>query len=795
MPNRFSKLAYKGRLLAIAAALLFILYGAAFLWFYTPYGGPYFLWRPDAQLIIQESPHDARLKQGDQVLAINRQSPVRMRPIYPLPLQTEYTLTIERENTISTLTIPVWATLNANIVRSFLPATVLSLAGWLVGAIILFLARWDNRDALTAGYTFLLSAVVLMGIQASLEGTPGAWVGGHCGIYLLAAAWVYLGVVPRAEPLTSRWRNIFYGLFAGAISLSLAAAYEVLFLFPQQISFQDVMGVSLYSLGFLLSAIGLLACVVIILLRWWRLPKKNYLRQQLLLLLIFIGIGTLPTMLLTVIPRALWDVTPLPFPIAISLMLFIPLGYLFVIYRKGFLGLDIVFSRIIHLTLLALLVFGFYVGGLYLVQAWLQLPAQEAVLPATIIFFPTLLVALYASEPVGRFVQQAVYGNIVLTQEKLAELALALSMRPELATLEQMVTAVAEMFDVSHSFLALTNGTGQLMPVGNVSTYAASLPANMKKLQRPLLRSRPQDARNSIFETVSWAELILPVQVRHELIGVLLLSRPGEQGYFNARQLQFLRQAAGVLAVGSENITLFEATLKLSRERLSFQEQERKKLSQQIHDDPLQQITYATTMVDQLVHRGEVIQQAGDPLPTVAVHLRQAAGTLREICVGLYPPMQDQGVELAVQEIVVQFRGKYGLKTDFSLPKKPVPQIDEQVVTAVCRILTEALNNIVKHAPAATATVALECNNEELTLTIADDGPGNPLAESSFSELVRHGHLGIVGMYEWAKLVNGRLQLTTNQPTGSRLLFTCPLNHDNKIKISVWRLSDDNTIG
>src|SRR5690606_34973870 len=135
------------------------------------------------------------------------------------------------------------------------------------------------------------------------------WIGGHCGIFLLAAAWVYLGVIPRTEPLALRWRNLFYGLFAGAISLNLAAAYEVLFLFPQQISFQDVMGVSLYSLGFLLSAIGLLACVLIILLRWWRLPKGDYLRQQLLLLLIFIGIGTLPAMLLTVIPRALWDVT------------------------------------------------------------------------------------------------------------------------------------------------------------------------------------------------------------------------------------------------------------------------------------------------------------------------------------------------------------------------------------------------------------------------------------------------------------------------------------------------------
>lgn len=778
VPHRLSKYGYHGRIIAVAAALLYILYGVSFLWFYTPFGGPRFLWEPDAQLIIQQASEDGQLQPGDKVLSINGVSPARMRPIYPLPLQTEYVFTVQRVETTKEIIVFVWAPLNRTVLQTFLPATVLSLAGWLVGTLVLLLAQKENHDALSAGYIFLLSAVVLIGIQSSLEGAPGAWIAGHCGIFILAVAWIYLGMIPRTERLKPGQRKLFSGLFIGAIILGLLAAIEVLYLFPLRTSFQEEIGVSLYSVGFLFAAGGLITCVLLLALRCRQLPRGQYLRQQLFLLLIFIGIGTLPAMILTIIPHALWDIAPLPFPIAMSLMLFIPLGYLFVIYRKGFLGLDIIFSRIIHLALLALLVFGFYVGGLYLVQAWLKLPGEEAVLPATIIFFPTLLVTLYASEPIGRFVQQAVYGNVILTQGKLAELALVLSMRPELATLEQMVTAVAEMFDISHSFLALTNGAGQLLPVGNGGAYATPLPASMKKLQRPLLRSRPQDVRNSIFETVNWVELVLPVRVRQELIGVLLLSRPGEQGYFNARQLQFLRQAAGVLAVGSENITLFEATLKLSRERLSFQEQERKKLSQQIHDDPLQQITYATTMVDQIVHKGEVSQPAESLLPTVAIHLRQAAGTLREICVGLYPPMQDQGIELAVQEIIVQFRGKYGLKTGFSLPKKPVPQIDEQLLTAVCRILTEALNNIVKHAPDATATVVLECTQEELTLTIADNGPGNPLAQSSFAELVRQGHLGIVGMYEWAKLVNGRLQLAANQPTGSRLLFTCPLTHN-----------------
>lgn len=46
----------------------------------------------------------------------------------------------------------------------------------------------------------------------------------------------------------------------------------------------------------------------------------------------------------------------------------------------------------------------------------------------------------------------------------------------------------------------------------------------------------------------------------------------------------------------------------------------------------------------------------------------------------------------------------------------------------------------------------------------------------SYTELLRQGHLGLVGMYEWAQYVNGNLQLLPNEPSGLKVVLQCPLS-------------------
>lgn len=248
--------------------------------------------------------------------------------------------------------------------------------------------------------------------------------------------------------------------------------------------------------------------------------------------------------------------------------------------------------------------------------------------------------------------------------------------------------------------------------------------------------------------------------------------------FFNARQVTFLNQAASVLAVGSDNIALFESTRALSRQSLAVQEQERKHLAALIHDEPLQEITFVTHVINQVLAAAayERMAKVDAMLPRAEELLKQTTINLRQICVGLHPPFWDQGIELAIQEIVSQFQMQYELDIHLDMEKqKCAGEVGEDITISLCHILTESLNNVFKHAATKPIQVKLQWSSEQLRLQVADNGPGSVTAVLSFSDLVRKQHFGIVGMHEWARLVHGSLRLTPNEPTGTKVVFSCPL--------------------
>lgn len=98
-----------------------------------------------------------------------------------------------------------------------------------------------------------------------------------------------------------------------------------------------------------------------------------------------------------------------------------------------------------------------------------------------------------------------------------------------------------------------------------------------------------------------------------------------------------------------------------------------------------------------------------------------------------------------------------------------------EVATAVYRVLTEALNNVVKHAQTSHAWLSLTHTPDALRLEVADDGVGCRDMTLSVSELVRRQHLGLVGMFEWADMTQGKLTITHRQPRGTAVILEIPL--------------------
>jgi signal transduction histidine kinase len=792
-------LLYRLRIPFAVVAVLFILYCVIYLWGYIPYEDFSYVWQPDGHLVVEDVPIDSlaapHLQAGDEVLEIGGQPILALRPVYPLPKQLAYEYKVLREGEILTLTIPFSPQATPLAIELRLPATILSFTGWVAGTIILFLAKKDNWQALRTGSIFLFAAMTAIGIQAAMNGVPGTWIVGYSLVFFLGPAWAYLGFLPRAGPLNHRARTSFNISFILAGVLALLSVYEALALYPKATSVEEQAGFSIFALGFLLAGTGLLVSVVVLAVRTFNLQRSSYLRQQLLILLVFIGMGTLPVVLLSIIPLTIFDADLLPFPIAISLMLLIPAGYLFVIYRRGFLGLDLFFSRSLHVVLFSLIVFGFYTFVLSLGQRLLNQDNAEIIQPATLIFLPTLLLAMYVNKPVRDMIERLVYGDVVDSQKALADYTLILSSRPEISTLNSIVVSLAKTLSSTHVALALKSESGRLVPVSVVGAdrLPETIQDELQKLEKPVLRSAESDRLEAqwAFDKCTWAEILVPVKVRDEQIGVLALSRPGPDGYFNSRQVSFLTQAAGVLAVGAENIYLFESTRRQSRQRFLVQEEDRKNLSRQLHDDPLQQVTYAIYVIDELLtkhfsangkNRGAdpsmlLDGEAVSKLVMMADHLRKAAKSLRSVCIGLYPPFHDQGIELAVQDVIYHFENEHGLNIRYMSTLNGVKHsISEHVTSVVSRVLTEALNNVVKHARDAEVRVTIQAiDDEKLALSVMDKGPGTRVSDLSFSELIRRQHLGIVGMYEWAQEINGELKILPIEPKGTEVLLQWPL--------------------
>ena len=92
--------------------------------------------------------------------------------------------------------------------------------------------------------------------------------------------------------------------------------------------------------------------------------------------------------------------------------------------------------------------------------------------------------------------------------------------------------------------------------------------------------------------------------------------------------------------------------------------------------------------------------------------------------------------------------------------------IPRQATVALYYVLIEALNNVQKHAGATAVSISLAYQDAHLFLTVADDGKYADTTFWSLSALVRAGHFGLAGMYEWASLAGGNLHLVGSRVGG-----------------------------
>lgn len=204
---------------------------------------------------------------------------------------------------------------------------------------------------------------------------------------------------------------------------------------------------------------------------------------------------------------------------------------------------------------------------------------------------------------------------------------------------------------------------------------------------------------------------------------------------------------------------------------LAVQEDERRRLAQDMHDDPLQTLTYLVRTLDQLAHD----QFAHGPL--LAAEIRRSselaaevANSLREVIRGLRPPvLDDLGLGAALRHLVAEVHGRSGLPIVLRVNGDEVRLASSSELT-VYRVTQEALNNVVRHAQAKHIRVDLRFG-DPIQLTVTDDGQG--MLETSGTR-EGPGGLGLVGMRERVGMVGGSLETREHRPHGTLVRATLP---------------------
>jgi signal transduction histidine kinase len=214
----------------------------------------------------------------------------------------------------------------------------------------------------------------------------------------------------------------------------------------------------------------------------------------------------------------------------------------------------------------------------------------------------------------------------------------------------------------------------------------------------------------------------------------------------------------------------------LSRQLITAQEVERKRIARELHDSVGQQmgaIKYGLERCVELLQQG----RAPDSQPILAravASLQEAMEEIRSIAMNLRPAvLDDLGAASAVSWFCREFAQSYPNLTLREAVAVVDADVPERLSTAVFRSLQELLNNVAKHAQAHHVVVSLSRSAEQLVLEVIDDGVG--LEASTSSASMRSGR-GVRNLTERAEMTGGQMRfLAGSNGLGTQARIEWPL--------------------
>jgi signal transduction histidine kinase len=202
-----------------------------------------------------------------------------------------------------------------------------------------------------------------------------------------------------------------------------------------------------------------------------------------------------------------------------------------------------------------------------------------------------------------------------------------------------------------------------------------------------------------------------------------------------------------------------------------IQEEERKRLARELHDETVQALIALNQQVEMAEHRlSQDPERAAERLRELRPLIGDTIAGIRRQIQNLRPLyLEDLGFVPALEMLVRQTATQHGLVGDFEVSGEPQRPLPPAVEISGYRIVQEALQNVANHAGATWVHVEFTFGPEGITLRVEDDGIGFD-APSHPHQLAHSGHYGLLGITERVRLHNGNLTIESTTGQGTTLI-------------------------
>jgi signal transduction histidine kinase len=280
-----------------------------------------------------------------------------------------------------------------------------------------------------------------------------------------------------------------------------------------------------------------------------------------------------------------------------------------------------------------------------------------------------------------------------------------------------------------------------------------------------------------------WASMAAaPLLAHNRPVGVLA-AYATKADYFKAGDVATLMSLASQAAIAIQNARLFaeldaqrEALRQVSLRLVNAQEDERRRISRELHDELGQALTALKINLD-LARRA--LPEDGPPKLHQSIHEAsslavQTLQTARDMSLALHPAMLDDlGLVAALRWEIDRYEQRTGQAVFLEANLGEVALQPELQIT-VYRIVTEALTNAARHAQASDIKVTVTVTGAQITVNIVDNGRGFNVEKWQKSPQERQS-LGLVSMRERAELLGGSLEIESSPGQGTSIMARLPL--------------------